>query len=107
MVFGSCCAEKKSCRKQLVSSKTLLCRCESYPPAPGAVTHTHTHSTDLPVRAGYPQKHCAPLKVLQAAGDSSALQTFQSLTEDSVPQVQISTANPHEKCKLVHGTYYF
>ena len=36
--------------------------------------HTPTHSTDLPVRAGYSQKHGAPLKVLQAARDLSALQ---------------------------------
>lgn len=43
-VFGSSYLQKKSCRKRLVSSKAVLCRCESYPPAPGAATRTDPHT---------------------------------------------------------------
>lgn len=43
-VFGCSYLQKKSCRKRLVSSKAVLCRCESYPPAPGAVTRTDPHT---------------------------------------------------------------
>lgn len=67
---------------------------------------THT----LPVRAGYPQKHSAPLKVLQAAGDSSTLQMLhpavQPLAEDGIPEVQISAARTKFKRGETEGNLW-
>lgn len=64
---------------------------------------THTRGAEPPVRAGYPQKHGAPLKALQTAGDCAALQmelpAVQPLAEDNVPAAEINAEDPVRSVK--------